>query len=76
MEYRFSDRVQTLKVFSNQPEVELVVNGISQGQKTGTNGVFVWERVELQPGENTVEAYSGRVNDGVEIRIVPSRTRL
>ena len=71
-----ADRVQTLKVFSNQPEVELVVNGISQGQKTGTNGVFVWERVELQPGENTVEAYSGRVNDGVEIRIVPSRTRL
>ena len=49
--------IQTIRVFSNQRDVELFVNGQSQGLHTNDSlGRFVWEKVQLRPGENTIEA--------------------
>jgi hypothetical protein len=46
-----------VKVYSNAKEVELLLNGISQGKPAdATNGVFVWNEIPLQPGPNRVAA--------------------
>lgn len=48
---------QTLRVFSNQSDVELFVNGRSLGLRSNDGlGRFVWKNATLHPGENTVEA--------------------
>ena len=61
---RFTERtnaVTDVKIYSNAKEVELLVNGSSQGKRAdGTNGVFIWKDVQLKPGENHVEAKAGR----------------
>lgn len=53
-----SHPVQTVTVYSNRSEVELFVNGESQGTKRGTYGVFRWERVRMSEGENSLEVYA------------------
>ncbi len=56
VEERFS-RVQTVRVFSNGSDVELFVNGASQGLRSNDGlGRFEWKEVTLRPGENLVEA--------------------
>ncbi|MCD8186211.1 MAG: DUF4982 domain-containing protein [Rikenellaceae bacterium] len=55
-----SEPVQTLTVYSNRAEVELFVNGRSQGSRTGTHGIFRWEGVELQEGKNQISAHADR----------------
>jgi len=61
---RFTERtnaVTDVKIYSNMKEVELSLNGNSQGKRNdGTNGVFVWKDVNLSPGENQVEARAER----------------
>jgi beta-galactosidase len=61
---RFIERTNALtdvKIYSNASEVELLLNGNSQGKRhDGTNGVFVWKNVTLSPGENKVEARAER----------------
>lgn len=49
---------QTIRVYSNQPQVELVVNGRSCGTMESTDGIFIWEKVALNAGSNTIEAVS------------------
>ena len=50
-------QVTDVMVFSNLPEVELFVNGKSQGKQTPDKyATFVWKGVNLTDGENTVEA--------------------
>ena len=49
--------VTQVQVFSNCPQVELRVNGLSLGvAKPDDVHVFRWEHVKLQPGVNHVEA--------------------
>ncbi len=45
----------TAKVYANCDSVELFLNGISQGARTGTNCIFVWP-VLLYGGTNAVQA--------------------
>ncbi len=56
-ENRFQDVIST-KVYANMDEVELFVNGVSQGVKTASEveqHKFMWD-ITLQPGENHVIA--------------------
>ena len=66
---RFTERtnaVTDVKIYSNAREVELRLNGKSQGKRSdGTNGVFIWKDVQLNPGENRVEAKAGRNGKGL-----------
>ena len=61
---RFTERtnaVTDVKIYSNADQVELLLNGTSQGKRAdGTNGIFIWQNVSLKPGENRVEARAGR----------------
>jgi len=61
---RFTEHTQAVtdvKIYSNARKVELVVNGKSLGERSdGINGVFVWKAVQLQPGENPIQAYARR----------------
>jgi beta-galactosidase len=61
---RFTERtnaVTDVKIYSNIKEVELSLNGNSQGKRSdGTNGVFVWKNVQLKPGENHIETRAER----------------
>jgi hypothetical protein len=61
-----------IKIYSNAPQVELVVNGVSLGIRTGTRGVFEWPIVALRAGDNTVEAFGirngNRQRDAVNFR--------
>lgn len=60
---------QAVRVYSNGEQVELLLNGASLGAKTGTNGTFVWENVEMRPGANTLEARSGGLTDRATVTI-------
>jgi beta-galactosidase len=61
---RFTERtnaVTDVKIYSNANQVELLLNGKSQGRRGGgTNGVFLWKNAQLKPGENRVEARAER----------------
>jgi len=45
----------TAKVYANCDSVELILNGVSQGNRTSTNSIFLWP-VTLTPGSNVVQA--------------------
>jgi len=68
-----SSRKQTVKIYSNQDEVELLVNNRSVGTRTGEHGVFVWEDVELRSGINRLEARSGWASDKTVLNVVQGR---
>lgn len=55
-----------VKVYSNCPEVELIVGGASCGVLRSEDRVFVWPVVTLRPGENLIEAVGRK--DGREFR--------
>ena len=61
---RFTERtnaVTNVKIYSNATEVELLLNGVSQGRRAdGTNCVFIWPNVTLTSGGNRVEARASR----------------
>jgi beta-galactosidase len=62
-------RRQTVKVYSNQPEIELFVNNRSAGKRRGTNGIFTWENVDFKGGINRIEARSDLATDRTAINI-------
>lgn len=67
---RYADRAEEMtevKVYSNQPEVTLFVDGNELETKTGKT-IFAFS-VALQ-GEHTIEARSGAVSDQMQIRRV------
>jgi beta-galactosidase len=50
-----------VKIYSNCDSAELSLNGKSLGTKTGSDiHVFIWDKVQLQPGENKLEATGTR----------------
>ena len=63
---RFVNRTSpaTIKVYSNQPEITLSVNGDSYTARS-ENGVFRFEGIQLKDGENVVKAGSGTYADTV-----------
>jgi len=50
--------ITSVKVYSNQQEVQLFVNGKSLGKRHGDYAIFKWDNVVLQKGENTIEVKS------------------
>ena len=64
-----SERRQTIRVYSNLPEVELFVGGRSQGRRTGEKGIFVWENVGMRPGANRLEARAGENSHRISVNI-------
>lgn len=64
---RASDRTQPLRVYTNQSQVELFVNGQSAGVKSASNRTADWQ-VPLEAGENRIVARSGAVEDAITIR--------
>lgn len=65
---------QNVRIFSNQEEVELIVNGTSLGKKKGQRGTFVWENVSMKTGDNLLTALSGHYSDTASVRIAPGET--
>ncbi len=61
--------VQTLRVYSNQSAVELVVDGESLGEQQGVNGVFTWKDIPMKKGENKISAFSGTLSDQAVVTI-------
>ena len=55
---RFTERtnaVTNVKIYANTGPVELSLNGVSLGKVSkGTNGVYLWNNVQLKPWENQV----------------------
>jgi beta-galactosidase len=54
---RFVNRttnVVEVKIYSNLDQVELMVNGISQGTLTSTDRIFKWTGVSLAAGDNAI----------------------
>lgn len=46
---------QTIRAYSNQQQLELYVNGESRGMMESTDGIFIWDKVQLQSGANEIE---------------------
>ncbi len=70
-ERRWDDRThkeQKLRVFSNEGEAELIVNGVSLGKKTGINGTYEWDAV-LNDGDNLIEARTATSTDNIIITV-------
>ena len=55
-------KLQTsVMVFTNMPEAELFVNGVSMGTcKADACATCQWSDVRLAPGKNVVEVYAGK----------------
>lgn len=50
-----SEQIQTIRAFSNGNDVELLVNGVSQGLRSNDGlGRFEWSEVQLRVGENRI----------------------
>ena len=71
---RYVDRVEEVTkvtVYSNQPEVELFVNGESIGKKTAPDHFFYFDVPNV--GESTIVAKAGDLTDEGKIRKVAER---
>lgn len=53
---------RSFKIYSNCNEVELFINGKSQGKRKGNYGTFTWENISLKDGKIIVEAIGDKLN--------------
>ena len=58
-----------VKVYANQPDVQLLVNGEDRGVRTSDDRIFRWD-VRLGPGETEVVAVAGDLRDEARFRLV------
>jgi beta-galactosidase len=66
-----TNMIQTIKVYSNQTEVELFANGKPLGKQRGEYGIFIWENVLLNKGENLLKAVANKtVADDLRLTIL------
>ena len=75
-ERRWEERTakeQTIKVFSNEGEVELILNGESQDKKEGVNGTYTWD-VVLREGVNRIEAHTVSSSDATTLTVNSDKT--
>src|SRR5216684_2869107 len=54
-----------IRVYSNQPSVDVKLNGTSLGMKQAANHIFVWTGVPWTAGANVVDATAGTATDKV-----------
>jgi beta-galactosidase len=76
-EQRYSPRPPgpiQIKVYSNCQTVELFLNDKSQGKRSSSNHVFVWNQVPLAAGKCDVRAVSEHGSDQCTWSIEPSAT--
>ena len=67
---RFADRApgeRSVYVYTNQPEVTLLLNGQPVGTKVAVDHMAVFEELPLQDGENTITARAGDVEDTITL---------
>ncbi|MDR1415581.1 MAG: glycoside hydrolase family 2 protein [Odoribacteraceae bacterium] len=64
-----SSSPQTIKIYSNQPEVELLLDGRSLGKRRGEHGIFTWEDVQLAPGKHLLTARAKKARDETWITV-------
>lgn len=57
-----------IKVYSSCPEVTLEVNGKTYTQKA--DKVFIFDDIDIQPGENIIKARGGKVRPSHEITVI------
>ena len=67
---RRRENTQNIIVYSNQPAIELIVNGVALDSVEPVNGKYLWEGVSLMPGKNTIEAKSGNIVEKTTIEIL------
>ncbi len=60
-------KTQQIKAYTNQPEAELFVNGVSAGMGKAVRGTIVWKDVELREGSNAIGVNSGSLRDAATI---------
>jgi beta-galactosidase len=67
---------ECIRVYSNQKQVELFINGSSLGTRMTEDGMAAWQ-VEFTQGSNQLLARSGNIDDFLEIRadLFPSDLR-
>jgi len=61
-----------VKVYSNQPAVSLVLNGVDQGTQAVVDHIALWH-VNLTPGSNHISAGAGALSDAVDWIYQPPR---
>lgn len=58
-----TSRKQTIKVYSNQASVELLINGKSHSEiEADGSGIFIWKDIPFSIGEHTIEAIASSGN--------------
>ena len=67
---RRRENTQNIIIYSNQPAIELTINGVALDSVEPVNGKYLWEGVSLMPGKNTIEAKSGNIVEKTTIEIL------
>lgn len=65
---------QTIRAYSNQQQLELYVNGESRGMMESTDGIFIWDKVQLQSGANEIEVFAPDTPYSDRSTIIVSKT--
>ncbi|UDF03187.1 glycoside hydrolase family 2 protein [Asticcacaulis sp. AND118] len=60
-----------VKIYTNQPQITLTVNGVKLATQNAVNGVVVFKSVTLSPGVNNLQAENGAYYDRVRWALNP-----